>query len=105
MTSYDKPSPQVYLVHHGIKGQKWGIRRYQNEDGSLTVAGKKRQQRIENAEKHAWVLHWRARLQQKCLHKMGKPRLLKLSTTCPKEHSMRQPSPHKYLQARLWFKA
>lgn len=30
------------LYHHGIKGQKWGIRRYQNPDGSLTAAGKKR---------------------------------------------------------------
>lgn len=30
------------LYHHGIKGQKWGIRRYQNEDGSYTAAGKKR---------------------------------------------------------------
>lgn len=30
------------LVHHGIKGQKWGQRRYQNKDGSLTPAGKKR---------------------------------------------------------------
>lgn len=31
-----------YIYHHSIKGQKWGIRRYQNEDGSLTSAGKKR---------------------------------------------------------------
>lgn len=31
-----------YLVHHGIKGQKWGVRRFQNEDGSLTDAGKAR---------------------------------------------------------------
>lgn len=30
------------LYHHGIKGQRWGIRRYQNEDGSLTTAGKLR---------------------------------------------------------------
>lgn len=30
------------LMHHGIKGQKWGIRRYQNPDGTLTEAGKKR---------------------------------------------------------------
>ena len=30
-----------YLIHHGIKGQKWGVRRFQNEDGSLTDAGKK----------------------------------------------------------------
>ena len=33
---------QEELYHHGIKGQKWGVRRYQNEDGSLTDAGKKR---------------------------------------------------------------
>ena len=31
------------LQHHGIKGQKWGIRRFQNKDGSLTPAGRKRQ--------------------------------------------------------------
>ena len=30
------------LVHHGILGMKWGIRRYQNKDGTLTSAGKKR---------------------------------------------------------------
>lgn len=33
---------EVYLSHHGILGQKWGIRRYQNPDGSLTAAGKLR---------------------------------------------------------------
>lgn len=31
-----------YLEHHGIKGQKWGVRRFQNEDGSLKAAGEKR---------------------------------------------------------------
>jgi hypothetical protein len=30
------------LYHWGIKGQKWGVRRYQNKDGTLTPAGKKR---------------------------------------------------------------
>lgn len=30
-----------YLEHHGIKGQKWGVRRYQNPDGSYTAEGKK----------------------------------------------------------------
>ena len=29
------------LYHHGVKGQKWGVRRYQNADGSLTPEGRK----------------------------------------------------------------
>ena len=30
------------LCHYGIRGMRWGIRRYQNSDGSLTTAGRKR---------------------------------------------------------------
>lgn len=30
-----------HLMHHGVKGQRWGIRRYQNADGSLTEKGYK----------------------------------------------------------------
>lgn len=33
---------EMYIAHSGIKGQKWGVRRYQNEDGSLTELGKER---------------------------------------------------------------
>jgi hypothetical protein len=31
-----------YIAHHGIKGQKWGVRRFQNKDGSYTAEGRKR---------------------------------------------------------------
>ena len=43
------------LMHYGIKGMKWGVRRFQNEDGTLTALGKKRQaldSARETARKH-----------------------------------------------------
>lgn len=39
-----------YLMHHGIKGQKWGIRRFQNPDGTLTEAGKRKLQAYKDSE-------------------------------------------------------
>lgn len=40
---YDYSYGTETIEHHGIKGQKWGVRRFQNEDGTLTEAGKKKQ--------------------------------------------------------------
>lgn len=37
-----------YLIHYGVKGMRWGVRRYQNEDGSLTSAGRKKASKINN---------------------------------------------------------
>ena len=41
-----------YIKHHGIKGQKWGRRRYQNKDGSLTAEGKKHYGTADAFNKH-----------------------------------------------------
>ena len=41
MTYYSTPTRPDEIWHHGIKGMHWGIRKYQNEDGSLTPAGER----------------------------------------------------------------
>lgn len=46
-----KRMPDSELYHHGIKGQRWGVRRYQNPDGTLTPEGKARYGTVENFER------------------------------------------------------
>jgi hypothetical protein len=43
------------ICHHGILGMKWGIRRYQNKDGSLTAAGKKRYYGSVEGYENGWA--------------------------------------------------
>lgn len=57
-----------YLAHHGIKGQKWGIRRYQNSDGSLTAEGKTRYGYKGGSKKNTVIHHGTRLLIQANVH-------------------------------------
>jgi len=52
-----------YLTHHGIKGQRWGVRRFQNEDGTLTPLGVKRYQKLDEK----WVKNKSSNIYKKAL--------------------------------------
>jgi len=51
MYAHDLNYDAYYLEHHGIKGQKWGVRRFQNYDGTLTNKGKKHKSETDEKRK------------------------------------------------------
>lgn len=52
MNFYEKPAPPQCLMHYGVKGMKWGVRRYEDKNGHLTTKGKERYNSSEPQKQH-----------------------------------------------------
>ena len=96
---YDLP----YLMHHGIRGQKWGVRRFQNPDGSLTDAGKKRVKAAYNktAEEHAkYIAETEGRrtltAYNNAADRMNNGLIDKYNSDYDKKHGIKNPDKHNY---------
>lgn len=95
----------LYLEHHGIKGMKWGIRRYQNKDGSLTNAGRKRAAKLA-AQKAKINDEYKSLTGKKIPTnpsgrngKSGKPKSDSPESTAPKKKSVKEMSDAELQQA------
>jgi len=79
------------LYHHGIIGQKWGRRRYQNHDGTLTIAGKKHYKEMGWSKDAQYA----ARLKRKKVSQMSNEELRKLNERKNLESNYKKLNPSK----------
>lgn len=79
--------PTSELYHWGVKGQKWGVRRYRNKDGTLTEAGKKRYSEMSDDARAV------EELRRKPVEQMSNSELQKLNQRQQLEAQHRQLNP------------
>lgn len=70
-------TPDIELYHHGIKGQRWGFRRFQNRDGTLTAAGRKRKGLIETVKNRRKMKKLRAAKVKKQQERVEREKIIK----------------------------
>ena len=82
---FSKFVPKDELKHHGILGQKWGIRRYQNPDGTLTEAGKRRLQHQDDR----WVKRKSGKIEAKA-YKQSQREMRKVTKALDRKYMIRR---------------
>ena len=88
------------LYHYGVRGMKWGVRRYQNADGSLTAAGKKRaRQEYKEDNKTAFELGKNATITGRATARSMK-RTVKLENALEKRYD-KDPEGQKFMTKEL----
>lgn len=110
---------ESFLMHYGVKGQKWGVRRFQNDDGSLTAEGQQRYGHLKDrGDKGAikkWTLgseggayafaKWRERRHAKNIDKVKNKYTEKIQKTNDKIADSKKNAEEYYKGDKEWQKA
>lgn len=98
----DTTTPINQLYHYGIRGQKWGVRRFQNEDGTRTAAGKRRERENDSDKSDDHVKSREAKA--KGAKGLSNDELRKVNERLQLEETYKRLTAEKMVKSESWVK-